>query len=294
MEQTTLDLLPAERVEATDAQVPLAQLPGNLELIGPDPTPALVQSVEHLGVITPVVLVRWQEAVYRNEDGKALSQPMDRYNVIAGRRRIKAARLAGLETVPARVYPDEWAAEGLLSLTDHATRKPNAAQELADILDLMARGAGEKDIAQATGTTVARIRAVMKLDGLNEGLKDLLAAGRIAESTAAQAARLPSTVQEALAERYAENGALTARDVQDVRIEVNKAALTATMEAAMGAVDPAADPAVSAAPAAGPFAQVQRMGEKMIAVLEDAERPDLVEGLMRWLKKVQKAQEATR
>ena len=57
---------------------------------------------------------------------------------------------------------------------------------------------------------------------------------------------------------------------------------------------PSASGRSSSLSATGPFAQVQRMDEKMIAVLEDAERPDLVEGLMRWLKKVQKAQEATR
>src|SRR4029434_5271358 len=90
-------LIPAARITLAHRDVPLAEFPPNDELMGPAPDRALVDSVRDFGVLDPVLLERHE----------SLRRP---YVVRDGRRRIKAARLAGLTSVPAVVLPPQ---EGL-------------------------------------------------------------------------------------------------------------------------------------------------------------------------------------
>lgn len=220
----TVDLFPEEAGVPDVTFVPLTWLPDNYSLVGPDPTGALVNSIKRLGVLCPVILEHDADA--------------GAYAVKAGRRRVKAARRAGLQTIPAMVYPTGWAPDGLLSLSDHALRRPNTAQELRDLLALAATGASETDLAKATGIAVGRVRKVLKLRGLVPELRDLMDNGRVPETVAVEACTLPKEVQDALVEHYESAGRLTVADVREVRIERNRAALGLTLD---GVLDAAMD-----------------------------------------------------
>lgn len=205
-------LIPDKPIKFEFEIIPLADLPPDEELTGGAPCAALRDDVARNGVHTPILVTgEW-----------------DGHKVMAGRRRIKAARMAGLETIPALVAIDNgWNSvhAAVVSISDHATRKENAAQELRDIKTLLATGATETDIQKVTGLPKSRIRAVAKLGHLVPSLRTLLDTGAITESTASEAARLPRPVQEALVERYTEKGRLTYKDVDAVRTERNHEAL---------------------------------------------------------------------
>lgn len=221
---STLNLLPAEVPTPVDMLLEVGMLPADKTLLGPEPDKALLDSVRAFGVMNPIIVT---EKVARS--GKAA------YRIHMGRRRVRAARALGLEYIPARVYPDGCAITQVMSLADHGTRRENAAQELSDICALVAKGAGESEIAAATGLAVARIRSVMRLQGLVPGLRNLFDKGALLCSVATEAARLPVPVQDALVARYEKDKRLTLKSVREVRVERNKEALGSFLDAAMAA-----------------------------------------------------------
>lgn len=119
----------------------------------------LVESVKALGVIQPIVV--W----VRNVDG------VRQATVIAGNRRAEAAKIAGVERVPALVYAD-----GELTLEDaqSITRSENEVRLGVDpILDsqlikrMLDQGMSQQEIAAKLGTSEATVCRRVKLCGLS-------------------------------------------------------------------------------------------------------------------------------
>jgi hypothetical protein len=134
-------LLPEVPPRATVLRVRLTLLPPDADLVGPPADRGLRESVAALGVLQPVLLEASRDGAYRVRDG---------------RRRVKAARAAGLEAVPALVVESGDGAEGApwgdaLTLAAHATRGDNLAAELEALERLVAAGADAGEIARATG-----------------------------------------------------------------------------------------------------------------------------------------------
>lgn len=194
-----LELLP-ETVTTETVMIPLVDLPPNGDLISPAPSAALRRSVARLGVLNPIQVTR-QGAGWR---------------VLDGRRRIIAARAADMAEIPASVLAFNTGAPASFTVIAHATRAENVAADVRAIQELLARGASEHDIGQATGLAPATIKQRKLLLSLVPMLMSALETGQIKASVALAAAKLPNALQLKLCDRLA-SGKLTARDVAEVR-----------------------------------------------------------------------------
>lgn len=195
-------LLPDVPPTFTPEFVALDDLPMDEEIVGPAPDPALVASVRRHGIFQPILLV---------QDGNG------RLSVAEGRRRIKAARQAGLTAIPALITDGEAMLAAAVGLVTHGTRRDNPAADLEAIERLLAHGATEPMIARETGLRLQTVRQRMRLQRLDGSLRAALRAGHLAVGTAEQAARLPVPAQRRLAARLSDDGKLTGADVHAER-----------------------------------------------------------------------------
>ncbi len=134
----------------------------------------LAESIKAQGIMQPVLVRRLRAA------GNGDPQP-DRYEIIAGERRVRAARLAGLDEVPVLVrdVPDEAAAA--MSLIENIQREDlnplEEAQGLKRLTDEF--GLTHEQAAQAIGRSRSAASNLLRLLNLNEAVQQLLMAGDI-------------------------------------------------------------------------------------------------------------------
>ncbi len=172
----------------------------------------LAASIAQLGVLQPV-LVRRLDA-----DG--------RYQLIAGERRWRAARRAGLVSVPAvvRQSEDVRAVEQALVENLHrqdltALEEAAAYQQLIEDFDLT-----HDDIAQRVGKSRSTISNTLRLLGLPPAVQHLLADGKL---SAGHARALLGTPDRALQERLARRAAAEGWSVRTVEDSVRRSATPA-------------------------------------------------------------------
>jgi ParB family transcriptional regulator, chromosome partitioning protein len=124
----------------------------------------LADSIREHGVLEPILVV-----------------PLGtRYQVVAGNRRLQAARLAGLDRIPAIVLADlDERSYLLVNLVENAQRvglKPT--ERIGAVRQLAATGLGVREIARGTGLSPATISRWIRL-GANPPLVRALEEGRI-------------------------------------------------------------------------------------------------------------------
>jgi ParB family chromosome partitioning protein len=152
----------------------------------------LVESIESLGMLQPV-RVRWDEE-------------LGMYVVIAGERRLRAAKMAGLKAVPCVIQEGELTesqrlmeqlAENIIRADLQPVEQAKAFRRLMDLNGWSARQlAREMHIADAN---VVRALALLELP---ETVQMQVEAGRLAPSVAYEVSRLDDAQeQESLAER---------------------------------------------------------------------------------------------
>jgi len=164
-----------------------------------NPTPQMVASVKKYGILQPIILC-----------DKTL---------IAGRRRVLAAKMAGLEVVPARIFVDT-VPNVALSLVENEQRRQNPLSDLHSVEALLNEGKDEKGITAATGMTPQRIRKILSVRNLSPVLRKAFEDGIIKYSVASIAAKKPKRIQEKLVDLLAEEGVLRVKDVHQVcRVE---------------------------------------------------------------------------
>src|SRR4051812_46450543 len=155
----------------------LRQIP--LELIKPNPQQprqefdesallSLAESIRERGVLQPV-LVR---PVYGGT-----------YELVAGERRWRAAKLAELESVPAVVRPQDDAASLELALIENMAREDLNPIEEARACTLLVEELGltREDIGRRVGRSRVAVSNLLRLLDLPDEVIDLLAAGHLSE-----------------------------------------------------------------------------------------------------------------
>lgn len=160
----------------------------------------LVESIREKGVLQPVV-------VRRRRDG---------YELVMGERRLRAARQAGLENIPAVVRRATDAEMLELALVENVQRRDLnpidealAYRRLADEFKLT-----HEEIARKVGKDRSTVSNALRLLALPYKVRDLLAAGRLTAGHARALIGLASRRdQVALAERIAADG-LSVRAVE--------------------------------------------------------------------------------
>jgi two-component system KDP operon response regulator KdpE len=124
----------------------------------------LAASIREHGVLEPILVV-----------------PVgDRYEVVAGNRRLQAARLAGIHRIPAIVRAElDERRRLLVNLVENAQRVDlNASERVGAVRQLAGAGLGVREIARGTGLSPATVSRWIRIAG-NKPLLKALQEGRI-------------------------------------------------------------------------------------------------------------------
>ena len=199
-------LIPGAADETALVEVPVNSVAPNRrqprQTFGDQSLEALARSIREVGVLQPIVVRKVEEG----------------YELVAGERRLRAARMAGLATVPAilRTTDDtESLREALIENIHRQDLAPleqaSAFQELQDEL-----GVTQEDLAKRLGHSRPHIANTIRLLNLPAQVQSLLAEGSI---TAAHGRALLSLDdpdgQTALAQRIAAEG-LSVRQTEEL------------------------------------------------------------------------------
>ena len=162
----------------------------------------LTDSIKKHGVLSPI-LVR--------ELG------LNKYEVIAGERRLRASIKAGLKTIPCLVdqKKDQDALES--ALIENLQREDLNAVEEARGYDRLKRELGltQDEVATSTGKARSTIANSIRLLSLPAKVLDLLSSGQIEKGHAKQLASLDSKEAEAAADNIVKNK-LTVKDLSNI------------------------------------------------------------------------------
>ncbi len=221
---------------------PLRQLP--VDAIRPNPYQprkdfndeslhALAASVRELGVLQPLIVRALPE-----EEGEA-------YELIAGERRLRAAALAGLETVPALVQDDvndrlsleQAVVENLHRVDLHPLEEAAAYQQLIDEFDLT-----HEQVAQRVGKSRANVTNTLRLLQLGEAAQAALASGQLTAGHARSLLAIADPTQQA---------AMVARVIhEELSVRATEEAVRQFLEPKLAVVseEESSEPLVSGAP----------------------------------------------
>jgi ParB family chromosome partitioning protein len=193
---TTLLELPIDEVRANPRQPRKTFPEGGLQ--------ALAASIAEVGLLQPIV-------VRRGWAGRG-------FELVAGERRLRAAALAGLGTVPAIVRPDD-DGDGLQeALIENIHREDLAPLELAAAFQELLEdlGATQDEVAGKLGCSRAHVANTIRLLSLPHDVQRLVGENRIQAGHARALLGLPDDrARSALALRVAAEG-LSVRQVEDV------------------------------------------------------------------------------
>jgi ParB family chromosome partitioning protein len=178
-------------------EVPLDQIDANpfqpRRVFPEESLKELADSIRASGIVQPVLL--------RRADS--------RYQLIAGERRWRAARLAGLDTIPAviRDLPDREALE--LALTENILREDLNPLEVAGAYQALQEkhGLSHEEIAAHLGVNRSSVTNTLRLLRLPAAVQDMLTSGDISAGHARTLLGLASaSAQIQLARRTAKRG----------------------------------------------------------------------------------------
>jgi len=164
----------------------------------PDALARLAESLKQRGQLQPI-RVRWDEAT-------------DRYIVIVGERRYRAAKLAGLQTITCIVTMEDASPQQLLEdqLVENALREDLRPLEQARAFRslLTARGLTRRQLAERLQIGHASITRALALLELPTPIQDDVEAGKIAPNTAYEISKVEDPGEQATLARAAAGGRL--------------------------------------------------------------------------------------
>lgn len=171
----------------------------------------LAESIRSQGVVQPLVVTTRDRQVY---------------TIIAGERRWRAARRAGLEEVPVVVREVTGDRELLeLALVENLQRADlNPVEEAEAYRSLQESfGLSQEEIGRRVGRSRVAVTNSMRLLNLPEEIQDLLRSGRLSAGQARPLLGLDSDEERLELARKAADGGLSARRVEDlVRTEPSR------------------------------------------------------------------------
>jgi len=168
----------------------------------------------------------------------------DRYQLVAGERRWRAAQLAGLETIPALVQETRKDESLELALIENLQREDLNPMEAAAAFQQLSQEFGLKheEIAQRTGKDRATITNLMRLLRLPPEVQQLLAEGKLSVGHAKALLALDSAQDQRKLATYVVVKELSVRDTEklasrtsqpSVRQQSKEKALDANIRAAL-------------------------------------------------------------
>lgn len=160
----------------------------------------LAKSIKKHGVLNPIIV---------REMG------LEKYEIIAGERRFRAAQAAGLETVPALMRQPQEQEVLEMALIENLQREDLNPVEEAKGYDRLKRefGLTQEEVSEATGKARSTVANSLRLLSLTETVLKLLQHGKIEKGHAKVLTGLPPSQAEGLGNRVAKEG-LTIRQLE--------------------------------------------------------------------------------
>ena len=190
-----------------------------------DALAALAESIRQHGVIQPVLV----------------TETIDGYQLVAGERRVRAARLAGLDHIPAVVRQLADREQLELALVENLQREDldpiEAARAYRQLMDDFAFT--QEDLATRVGRARSTVANTLRLLELNSAVQDALVAGAISEGHARAIGGLPTETQAHVVSAVIEDD-LSVRQTEELVRRLREPRPIP----AEGAPKPAADPDV--------------------------------------------------
>jgi len=161
----------------------------------------LVSSVRVHGIVQPIVV--------RSKTGGS-------YELVAGERRLRAARAAGLATIPAvvRDFTDEQSLE--VALIENLQREDINAVDAARAYKRLADdfGLSQEEIAARLGKSRSGVANTLRLLGLPDAVLDMVKAGQLSEGHARAILAVDDDLQKVTLAIAAGEGGLTVRETE--------------------------------------------------------------------------------
>jgi ParB family chromosome partitioning protein len=176
--------------------------------INPERLQELAESIKAQGIVQPILV---RELGY------------NRYEIIAGERRWRAAQLVGMADVPVIVKEVDDRAAIAIALIENIQREDLNPMEEAEALR---RLIGEfelthQQVAEAVGRSRAAVTNLLRLNDLESGVKQMLIDGRLNMGHARALLALKLEVQLLVAEKVAK-GSLSVRETEKiVKVSLN-------------------------------------------------------------------------
>ena len=160
----------------------------------------LAESIKKHGVLNPIIV---------REMG------LEKYEIIAGERRFRAAQAAGLEAVPAIMRQPQEQEVLEMALIENLQREDLNPVEEAKGYDRLKRefGLTQEEVSEATGKARSTVANSLRLLSLTEAVLKLLQQGKIEKGHAKVLTGLPPSQAEGLGNRVAKEG-LTIRQLE--------------------------------------------------------------------------------
>jgi ParB family chromosome partitioning protein len=185
--------IPLERIRENPRQPRLRMADDALE--------TLAASIREHGVIQPILV----------------TETLDGYQLVAGERRVRAARMAGLERVPAVVRQLADREQLELALVENLQREDldpiEAARAYRQLIDEFAFS--QEDLASRVGRARSTVANTLRLLELHAAVQAALAEGRITEGHARALGGLPSEAQARILELVSERD-LSVRETEEL------------------------------------------------------------------------------
>ncbi|HMB05719.1 MAG TPA: ParB/RepB/Spo0J family partition protein [Isosphaeraceae bacterium] len=170
----------------------------------PESLDRLATSIRERGQLQPI-RVRWDDAA-------------DRYVVVVGERRWRAAQLAGLESLACMVVAGEPTAEDLLEdqLVENALREDLKPIEQAKAYQslMVSRGLSTRQLAERLQIGAASVAKALALLTLPGDVQEAVEAGRIAPGTAYELSKVEDSAEQVALAKEAAAGRLRRDEVQ--------------------------------------------------------------------------------
>lgn len=195
--------VPAAAEPSTPSHIRIDEIDANpvqpRRVFEPDRLQELANSIRALGIIQPIVV-----------------RPAgSRYQLVAGERRWRAAKLAGLETIPAVVKEIEDDRLLEITLVENIQREDLNPIETALAFDRLAHelNLSHEQIGERTGKDRSTITNLLRLLQLPPDLQALVASRRLSQGHARCLLGIPAELQREVAEKVVAQG-LSVRQVE--------------------------------------------------------------------------------
>ena len=157
----------------------------------------LASSIKHHGILQPLVVEKFEQ---ETDSGLAV-----RYHLLAGERRLRAAKIAGLKQVPVVVRrASDDRTRLLLGLIENVQREDLNAVERAEAYHRLQESFSltQEEIAERIGKSRESVANTLRLLNLDEPTKQAVREARISEGHARALLKVPEAKRESLVSRF--------------------------------------------------------------------------------------------